>query len=545
MEKKLAMLICSISILYYFCCWRLPSTEPLAVKESSISSTACLIPLDSRPVCTELPQELAHLAGVQLTLPPQELLDNYTEPANKKGLAQWLTEQTQLPYNSYYVSTDMLLSGGLIASRQKASSEKEQFRLLEYLHKVPQPPQAELTYFGLIPRLLVSDELIPDRWYKYHLLRYAQYYHIAQQLNDYPATEKLEYHRSKIPADILAKYTSLFQQSLQFNKQLLSLAKSPTALVLGQDDGAAFGLSAMAYEELEQLLSKQKANAVMTYGADEIAAMLVARSYLTSQRHHCKVAIVYAHPSIPNLYMPYQSTSVSAVLQEKLSFLGATEASPEQADLVLYVSCGNDAYQPSKSEVLKLAQLLHQNKPVALIDLTANFEEKELLLPLALKQNVPLLQLAAYAGWNTFSNSAGTALAQALIFIHRQQELSYAQHLALNKERVDLLCKRFLDDYVYEKQYHAYLKRSLLSQGTEPTDLDAVEKAVAEGKINSFINYRAQELLHYNLGQYPFYKDNTNNYYLRGLTVTATLPWHRIFEVKLKLHTEIGLIPQN
>lgn len=542
--KKIALfLICCLSFFYYFCFWRLPATKPTNIKPLEPTTTAALVPLDSRPVCTRLPQQIAHLAGTNLRLPPASILDQYRKPAAQAPLLAWLTVQSQQYPASIYAAADMLLSGGLIASRKQSQNPQERQALLQQLKALSaKQKQTSWYYFSLIPRLLVSNELIPDCWYQFHLQKYSQLYHIAQELNDYPATTELQYYTEKIPAEILTKYKSLYQENFNFNCQLLTLTDNAT-IVIGQDDGSPWGLPSLSYQQLEAITAKNK-QVHMTYGADEIASMLIARDYLSRKSLRPRIALHYAHPSIPSLYMPYQATNVDNVLQEKINFLNAEITDNEdKADLILYVNCGHDSYRPSKNEAQQLQELLQAKKPVALIDLSANFEENELLMPLLLQNNVPIMQLTAYAGWNTFSNSAGTVLPEALIFLARQNESNNTQRLALHKERADLLCRHFLDDYAYQKQFHARLKTKLLGLNIEPTDLQPKEKAYAQALANSFVRSRARELLHQNLGQMPFYQDDNHAYYLTQLDVKTTFPWSRIFEVQLEITTKVGQTP--
>ena len=142
-------------------------------------------------------------------------------------------------------------------------------------------------------------------------------------------------------------------------------------------------------------------------------------------------------------------------------------------------------------------------------------------------------RLAAYAGWNTFSNSSGTALAQACTFtaglrrLHRQQadtlQLAglYAANLRLN-------VLRMLDDYYYQKRIHPQLRPYLESFGVTPTDLSEEEKLEVEQYIQGRLSLYAV-YLEYRLSREPFYK----NYRVNSITVGARLPWSRIFEVEL------------
>src|SRR5574344_2584447 len=59
-----------------------------------------LVPLDSRPVCSTMVQKLGKLAGINVIVPPKELLDNYQEPADRKKLWSWLQKETSQGKNS-------------------------------------------------------------------------------------------------------------------------------------------------------------------------------------------------------------------------------------------------------------------------------------------------------------------------------------------------------------------------------------------------------------------------------------------------------------
>ncbi|MCQ2372492.1 MAG: DUF4127 family protein [Phascolarctobacterium sp.] len=541
--RKILLALFSFCIIAFYFYWQLPNSETIVVTKTENNTTATLIPLDSRPVCTKLPQQLASLAGVDLILPPNEFLDNYRTPAKKEKIIEWLF-QRPITDKTTYISNDMLLSGSLIQARKQAATISDQEKLLKLLTELKRSRNS-LATFQIIPRLLVSDELIPDRWYKYRLLRYAQLYDMVETFNDFHMTEQLEETIKSIPADVLNKYCLRYNNQDILNAKLIQLADSQLSITIGQDDASPFGLphrSANLVDLKLLKLAKPLEQATLTYGADEIASVLIARTYLKESSFTPKVFIQYADNSIPNLIMPYMPISVEGIISEKLAFLNTIRTHDKSnADIILYVNCGSDNYSPSRKQALELRELISKNQYVALLDLSANFEEKELLLPQALKFDVPLNKLCAYAGWNTFSNSAGTVLAQAVIFVGREKELSTAkQKLQLRTENLEFTVNRILDDYVYQKKLHANLKKELLMRGIEPTELNQHDHQYAQALAQFFLKNQALLLLHSNLGKTPYYTEQNNNYYIKDIDIKAKLPWPRIFEVELSTKLTIG-----
>ena len=213
--------------------------------------------------------------------------------------------------------------------------------------------------------------------------------------------------------------------------------------------------------------------------------------------------------------------------------------------------CGDADAKPTAAAGEQLASYLKHDKHVALIDFSANFEAEEMLLPLLLAQNINVNRLAAYAGWNTFSNSSGTALAQSIIFTGRLRQLQ-AQQRATNKpllipalyaDNLNFTIERMLEDYYYQKRIHPQLRPYLESFGTTPTDLEPEEKQQTEYRIQERLSLYATWLYWRSLSRTPFYADTHKAYYLTDLTVGAKLPWNRIFEVDLNVHTKVSSEP--
>lgn len=553
MKRICFFIICSLLLYYLSSVCLLPESKPMRPPLAPPNDRALLLPLDSRPVCGPMVQKLGRLTGIDVIVPPKALLDNYQQPADKEKLLAWLEAQAPAyPYS--IISADLLLHGGLLQSRQRTAGAQEQTQLADALQQLQRRRLGRQTIFSVIPRLLVSDELLPDRWYQYHLMRYSQLLDMTEINNDPYFTRRLLDYQKQIPSPILEKYLKLYEQSQNFNSLLLAKLcgdTSPNGLptvVIGQDDASPLGLPHRNALRLENLIERHgwQNQAQLTYGADEIAALLLARRYLQQSGWQPKIYLQYAAPAAEFKFMPYMAVSVNAALRNQAQLLGARlVANLQDADIVCYINCGDDDSLPGVEQVENLQKLLHAGKPVALIDLSANFAAEELLLPQLLANDVPLNRLAAYAGWNTFSNSSGTALAQAVIFSGRLRQLRSGhadeqQLLALYAENLRFTAERILEDYFYQKQLHPWLRPYLESFGVTPTALTAENKPQVEARIQTRLSLDAWLLLHRNLGRTPFFQTGSAAYYLRDLTVGARLPWNRIFEVDLNVGVQIG-----
>ena len=543
-SSKIIFIICTIMLISGICLrLALPSSTPLRLKQQPPTQSILLLPLDSRPVCSTMVQKLGALAGLNVILPPKACLDNYRTPSDRQKLLQWL--QTNQPkYDYSIISADNLLHGGLLSARMNTATPSEEDELLEQL-----PITRQQAIFSVIPRLLVSDQLLPDRWYQYQLMRYSQLADMVRITGSFALTQELRRTEAKIPPKVLEKYRSRYQQSDRFNLGLLKLATDDRRITFGQDDASPIGLPHASAVKLQSSIAAQKLQqqAQLTYGADEIASLLLVRYYLQQSNWQPKVYLHYASPKTESADMPYMAVCVGAALRNQLKLIGASEVStPDSADLICYVNCGNDDFRPSAKQAQELQQMLDQDYKVALIDSSTNFEAEELLLPQLLANNVPINKLAAYAAWNTFSNSSGTALAQGLLFCGRLRQLQTAgadpeRLAALFAANLNFTAERILEDYYYQKLVHPQLRQTLEAFGTNPVELDSEDKTATEQYIQGKLSLQAYKLLHDNLGRTPFYQQNGQSYYLRDLSVGAKLPWARIFEVELQVWTHTGV----
>lgn len=544
--KKPLIILCtflclSLLVLYHITAPRgsrfdispLPSTYKLAV-----------LPLDSRPPCSLFTAQLGALAGIRTELPPYGLMDWYEDPAKAPLLQTWLTNNLAEQQGAV-IATDLLSFGGLLHNRLAPLTREQENNLLTYLRNLrKQYPDKDYYVYSIIPRMLVSDQILPDSWYQWHLMQWSIL--MDKKLQGLPYDEK-QYAslQAEIPMEIKWKYICLYRENARFNTSLLHLAQQEnfTDLIIGQDDAQKFGLPNYNRWDVQQTLTSlhNPANLHITQGADELGAIEIAKIFCRQHNYRPKIFVTYSSPATAKMLLHFVPLSLEELVQDKLALLNVQRvAAPEEADLVLFVHCGSEQiedYNPAAQQVKTLMQI----KPVALVDLAMDFDGKEVLLPNLIANKTPLVRLAAYAGWNTASNSLGTALAQGIIVTGQAKYLPKAQLPSLYAANVRFTCERFLDDWAYQKQIRYKIAEFKNATGILTEDTDPYTELV-EGYINRELNFYKEVLLRSNLRLYPFYQDASGTYYLQDLDLNATLPWHRTFEIKLLLKPTFGKI---
>lgn len=82
------------------------------------------IPIDNRPVCYTLAQQIAAIdRDLALFLPPREMLGDLNRSADINGIFSWLKKLENI--DSIVVSLDTIAYGGLIPSRRSSETFEE------------------------------------------------------------------------------------------------------------------------------------------------------------------------------------------------------------------------------------------------------------------------------------------------------------------------------------------------------------------------------------------------------------------------------------
>lgn len=546
MIKKLCLYIIAFSLLAILIIYenKPPKLDKVDLPSIPTEQTIVVLPLDGRPPCTKFVSDLGLLASVKVILPPNVLLGNYTEPAQRNALVNWLNENIENA-DSAIISSDLLIHGGLVGSRIPIGTFDDENAFLNYLELLHKNNYDKSIYvYSIIPRLLIADQLIPDSWWQWHLMRWAALQDIQDTFGDPLSFKELQRFVDEIPPEIIDKYTALYRNNNNFNHKLLDTAVKNNIgmLIIGQDDGQPFGLPnrnrnrALFYLEHNNLLTKYHT----TRGADELGCLVLAADRNQKWQYSPKIFVEYSSPRVADIIMPFMSCSVGETVNEKIAIIGGKPVDdPLQADFILYVHCGNDTTADLQKTASHLKDLIIGKTPVALVDLSANYDIKETIFPHLINNNTPLVRLAAFAGWNTVSNSVGTAVAQASIFTGQKKRLPERDLPSLYALNLQFNLDRFFDDWVYQKAMHYKLAKLLKIREIDPYALDYDTIKVSKFIKNEIQVYK-NTLFYDNLCRYPFYSDDANDYYLSSIDIDITLPWERIFEVSLSTKATFG-----
>lgn len=528
----------------------LPEAPPLLIKRRVI-----LLPLDSRPPTLKFPVELGALGNIQVVTPPSSLLDQNTIPGNQEALFKWLEKESETA-DAIVLSTDMLLHGGLVASRRispdiltaesKTQWDTRTSKLIERLEFLRNKnPNLHFLGFSIIPRQLVSEEP-PARDYQPHLYHYSFYADRVSQFEGEKDTQKFLEWREILPEEVRLQYHELFDRNLILQEKLILATEKGLfdRLIIGQDDAQPFGIPNWYRKRAVDFAQKHgvlETKVFFTGGTDELAQLLVARYALSERKDPFSVYTYYTEKSTFDRILPYMSESLGTNVDEKFRILGVVPAaSPDDANLILAVHGGyrNPDFLAYREAAKQINFWVRNGKAVSVMDVNRDFNKYESLLPILLNEKVPLLNLAGYAGWNTASNSLGTALSQGILFTIGMDGPSPKGTMPERRNlQGTFLVSRFLDDWAYQKEIQTKLNAQLRFFNYNPYALGTNDQKLRQ-ELKQQIHYSFDRLYAKQFSQIPYTfptEEGERHFFLRNVKIDLTFPWYRTFEIDLKV----------
>ncbi|MBN9419051.1 MAG: DUF4127 family protein [Candidatus Eremiobacteraeota bacterium] len=431
------------------------------------------IPLDDRPCCRQFPQRLA-----SLEMPPQQLLGKFQQAGDGDALLDWLEERASGAPGAI-VSVDMLVWGGLVASRHPSGDLKRALARLERLWEIRQRHDLKLLAFQTIMRNAPTQ-------------RTAEEVEWAEAIVEFSQDPENEVLRSAIPSQVLHDYMRVRQRNLRIYRELAQHEWESDYLVFALDDSKTSGWNLLELESLGEVNSLP--------GTDETGLLLVCRA-LAKER---VIQVDWSHAELQQLQGLYEDRPAGAVLKAQMAAADLGEGSSDH-QLWLYGRAGQSQIEARAQQFAEvdprwldhLSTALEAGARIVLVDLTfAN--GGDLSLGQALRSRGLWPKLAGYSAWNTLGNRVGCGLAT----------------LVLNASR-EFLAERLADDLLYQADFRWRAAKLL---GHPGLTLSGQEVERVEDEIFPALRERVKAYL-------PAHCE-------------FRLPWERLFEVECESRFE-------
>ena len=502
---------------------------------------AALIPLDERPVNTRYPRMIAEIAGVQLHLPPTEIMCNQRNPANTGALLEWARDIAPR-VDALIVSCDHLGYGGLIPSRISMEPAGAIAQRLERLRQIRQQfPALTLHGFNVITRVSNANDAVeePAYWQTYgaRLCQLSQLIDRELQGEQAGVTVELAALRAQIPDAHTRDFLRRRVRNHTINLHALQLCAEGVfdLLVVSSDDTSPFGLPSREKRWLAECAGRLGIGdgpLLMYPGADEIGCALVALAINAAARYVPRFAARYAIPGGENNVAAYEDGPIRQTIERQVRAVGGVVTDESDAEFILFVNTPverRSEWQPEYADREReeriaplraaVAAIAAQPSRAVICDVAYPNGADPVLIEL-LQQHVALDELAAYGAWNTAGNTIGTALAQACAS-------HFAHSTEGRKAQRRFLAHRFIEDWGYQHVARNELRQALVRETDkrEPAEENLAQTcAWIEGRLNELI------------AQLPGFAGR-----YRIQPGSARLPWKRAFEVDFIVEEEIGI----
>lgn len=494
------------------------------------------LPLDERPCNYHFASRIAEGSGVEVVKPQPSVLGDKKIPANFQGIKEFLLENAP-GADSYVLSLDMLLYGGIVPSRLHTLTESELSERLSVVEEIKRiNPKVKVYAFALImrcPKYSSSDEE-PD-YYEYcgrEIFLSGQVKHKLQLgLIEKDEAEKLlsEY------APIIGENLADFETRRRVNRNMLiraveMLHKSIDFLIIPQDDSAQYGYTSVDREAIKDALRSGGLDDVAMYpGADEVGMTLLARAVCESRGRTPRIYCEFSHENAPNITPLYEDRPLGKTLPHQIESAGCAICDNyNDADIVLYLNYPahspvevfeekSAGYDERHLDVFTehILKSLGEGRVTALADgAFCNGGDREFLK--ALGERIDLLSLSAYAGWNTSSNTLGTVICQA-VFVCLFGDTT---------EQRRFIAERLYEDVGYCGYVRSYVTANLL----EALGYNYFNAGERSGEVAEIVR---RELLSFMGEHFP---NVAKNYDIS----VCQMPWRRMFEVDLALVEKNG-----
>ncbi|MER3428041.1 MAG: hypothetical protein C4334_08050 [Pyrinomonas sp.] len=486
------------------------------------------LPLDERFTTRDLFLAYARITPYRVVTPDRSMLPRQKIPPDMGAMLAW-TERWAKEADAAIISADMLLYGGLIASRTSTETIERIRPRLQLLARLKQLNPRLIVYVSTtvmrMPSYSSSEEE-PDYYALYgrQIFLFSQHLHRYELLGDPRDRELAEKYRKQIPDEVLADYLQRRQRNLSFNRELIALVERGAIdrLSITLDDNAEFGLFKKEATELARLAHPLGSRVLIYPGADEAQLALLAK--LIARDQSARIRVVYRFPQASKLIPAFEGQPLDESVRQQVAASGGTIVEGE-ADAILFINNFPDRQtfagaqpQVSTASVKPLEAWLASRNAMpssrAILILADNkyYNGADVELVTALLQSRFPSERIAYAGWNTSGNTLGSAIALGILRLHMPPTRL--------PEYKRILWARLMEDWVYMVEGREQIKRDMERRGLRSFAGTPLEREY-EQRMEQLFNQHAPII---------------NRYLETDFFVTRVFfPWHRPFEIGFEI----------
>jgi hypothetical protein len=519
----------------------------LCANAEGLPKRVLLIPIDDRPATTQFAQMIGDMAGVQVELPPANILGKFTQPGWPESIMQWMDQKGLAQYDAVVLSADMIAYGGLIASRTDRSSYNLAVKRLRELVRLRNTaPETKFYGFSAIMRLAPTATKETESWLL-DMSRYAVESERYSQRKSAALSKTLHNLRARIPKGEIEKYEKIRDRNHRIQQELVRMTDQGVfdVLILGQDDAQVEGPHVRETKRLKEMSANLKTDKRVYFaeGIDQHSNVLVSRALIDHSGWSPRVRIVFADEDAKRRVAAYESVSIEGSLRNQLIVSGATPVGPNDTfDYSLYVNTPDSNTLRLKLFLDSLKSEVDQGFPVAVADINLGKSGTgDPALYNVVTENGRAVRLLAYAGWNTAGNTMGTAIPAANVYLlaRKEQVDPLVREVALRK----FVLHRLVNDF----EYHSFVRPNAYAMIKE---MPKATKAESYGedyeKLNDFVSADMKKRLMEQFSQQllgtRFYV-GTTQYEIIGLKdVNVYLPWPRAYEVRVEFDVETKIV---
>lgn len=515
-----------------------------------------LVPLDDRPANRLFVEQLYRIGSPdgKLHLPPRNLLGRLYNPGDSDGVIEWLEKRVK-PRDTVFISADMWLYGGLVASRTSGIETSTLERRLKRLADLA-ARGVTVHVLATVPRLSLRTsarqaphELTISKW--------------AAKADLPGGEELLRALRSGsevqlpdgVPPEIVKEYLEVRERNVDTIVKLIEMCAggSIQSLILGQDDSNKTGLhqseQARIRREIESGGLRDKVK--LLSGIDELSMDLVSGYLAKKAGVTPSVRVVYSEPDAADKIPPLESLPLAEMIEQHMELAGARLEYSDRADLDLYVYVpysqpwkvpGEERRPEAEAFVERVREAQLSGRRVAVADLSLVNRMDPFLAESSLEK-LSLQELEGFASWNTPANTAGTVIAQLVChqIAERSPHWNIYHRLESEKTHQAFMFARFIDDYAYQTVVRDDVRGQTTSLSSEADPLLNLFGPVGLEIRVRLIEWANRLFEQHYLGRAFCLVPQNKQVVFQRSKLEVVLPWPRIFEVEARL--DLRLLP--